>query len=78
MQWCVAIGVGLTDVGPIVHQLTGHSVLACVTGHVKGCVPKRVGIINLKHSGEGDLMRTKLNILEHKSLLLQPEQCCGM
>lgn len=50
MQWCVALMVGLVDVGAAVHQFSGYRVLTRVTGHVKSRVPKTVLFIGLKIS----------------------------
>lgn len=52
MQRRAAVVVGLIDVGAAVHQLSGHSVLPRVTGHVERCVPKNVGFISLRDGGE--------------------------
>lgn len=48
--------VGLIDVGTTVHQLSGHSVLPCVTGHVERCVPTNVRLISLRDRGGKQLM----------------------
>lgn len=59
MQRRAAVVVGLIDVGAAVHQLSGHSVLPHVTGHVERCVPKNVGFISLRDGGEKQLKSVK-------------------
>lgn len=48
VQWGIATPVGLVDVSSLVHQLIGHSLLACVAGHMQSSVPKGIGLIQLK------------------------------
>ena len=47
-----AAAVGLVDVGPVVHQLRGHRLLAHVASHEQGRVAEAVGLINLKQRWE--------------------------